>query len=72
MPITWMIISGTFLIPFDRINQQYLEEARSIGVSRLEIRDTHFPNNGPVTIDLSVDTASAEKLKIYRICRWIA
>ncbi|KAI9362604.1 hypothetical protein BD770DRAFT_381359 [Pilaira anomala] len=72
MPITWMIISGTFLIPFDSINQQYLEEARSIGKSQVEIRDTHFPNNGPVTIDLSGDTASAEKFKIYRICRWIA
>lgn len=38
MPITWMIISGTFLIPFDSINQQYLEEARSIGKSQLEVK----------------------------------
>lgn len=37
MPITWMIISGSYLIPFDQVNQEYLENARSIGKSRIEV-----------------------------------
>jgi hypothetical protein len=32
-----MIISGSYLIPFDQVNQQYLENARSIGKSRIEV-----------------------------------
>jgi hypothetical protein len=37
MPVTWMIISGTFLIPFDSVNQQYLENAHSAGELLIQV-----------------------------------
>ncbi|KAL7320850.1 hypothetical protein PS15m_000695 [Mucor circinelloides] len=72
MPLTWMIVFGAFLIPFDSVNQKYLDNAYLSGELRIQIRDTHFPNSGPVTVDLGTDTALTDKCKAYKICRWIA
>lgn len=42
MSVTWMIISGTFLIPFDSINQRYLDNAHSAGELQIQVQVSSY------------------------------
>lgn len=37
MPLTWMIVFGAFLIPFDSVNQKYLDNAYLSGELRIQV-----------------------------------